>query len=223
MKRNLRRNLLLATALAAVIAGIVLAVAPGGHHQRARHNADTARPSPPGDIQLAARYLGFSRAELRRLMRSGKSLAEVANATPGHSAAGLEQALLAPRQPPTATHKGSAQEQAERAKRLRRRISEEVGRRRRGLADIAIAATYLGLTEAALRAKLRQGHSIASIAGSKAGTSRAGLIALIIKTRSRRLEQAMAARIITAKQERSAITRLKRRTTREVDRTLRAG
>jgi hypothetical protein len=224
MTRNLRRNLLLALALVAAVAGVALALAPHGHHHSARRPPATARPSSaPGDIQVAARYLGISRSKLRRRLRGGVSLAEVASATPGRSAAGLEQALLSSRRPQGATRAGSTQEQAERAKRLRRRIVEEVGRRRSGLGDIAVAARYLGLSEAALRARLLRGHSMGSIAASKAGASRAGLIALIMRTRGRRIEQALAARILTPRQERSALALLKGRATREVDRTLQKG
>jgi hypothetical protein len=46
----------------------------------------------------AAAYLGLSPSTLRSDLRSGKTLAEVADATPGHSSAGLVDALLAARE-----------------------------------------------------------------------------------------------------------------------------
>ncbi len=44
---------------------------------------------------VAARYLGLSAATLRSERRAGKSLAQIASATPGRSTAGLRAALLA--------------------------------------------------------------------------------------------------------------------------------
>jgi hypothetical protein len=59
---------------------------------------------------------------------------------------------------------------------------------------------------------------MSSIAHATAGRSRADLIALIVRTHAKRLEQALAARIITAKQEHAALALLQTRAAREVDR-----
>jgi hypothetical protein len=97
MNRTIRRKLLLSIAAAAVLAGataaVVMAAQPSsprhghghghGHHQR------------HGTLATAAAYLGLSRTQLRSELQSGKSLAQIANATPGTSEAGLIQMLEA--------------------------------------------------------------------------------------------------------------------------------
>jgi hypothetical protein len=47
-----------------------------------------------GGLSAAATYLGISTADLRSQLKSGKTLAAIANATSGKSAAGLIQALV---------------------------------------------------------------------------------------------------------------------------------
>jgi|SRR5690348_3011273 len=46
------------------------------------------------DLETAATYLGLSRQELLDQLRSGKTLAQIANATSGKSASGLVDALV---------------------------------------------------------------------------------------------------------------------------------
>src|SRR6202023_4024968 len=123
------------------------------------------------DATTAARYLGITRAELRRRLRDA-TLAELAAESPGHSPAGLSAALLAPHEAQLTAQHLSPSEAAARVKKLRERVSEELQHRRRGLGDMTVAARYLGVTEAALRSKLLQGHSLAALAKSHPGTSR---------------------------------------------------
>src|SRR5689334_9751945 len=86
MKRSLRQKIFLAIAVAAVLAGgaiaAVAATRGGGHHH------------PSGPLAAAAGYLGVSTSELRGELRSGKSLAQVANSTSGKSAKGLVEAVV---------------------------------------------------------------------------------------------------------------------------------
>jgi hypothetical protein len=56
---------------------------PGGHHPHG------------GGLEVAATYLGTSTEALATQLRSGKTLAQVASATSGKSAAGLIDALVA--------------------------------------------------------------------------------------------------------------------------------
>jgi hypothetical protein len=56
-----------------------VAFAPGHHHARHHH----------GLLAIPAAYLGLTKAQLRDQLASGKTLAQVADATPGKSAAGL--------------------------------------------------------------------------------------------------------------------------------------
>jgi hypothetical protein len=51
----------------------------------------------PGQRAAAARYLGLRPAQLARELRSGKTLAQIANATVGKSAAGLIEAVTTAR------------------------------------------------------------------------------------------------------------------------------
>lgn len=60
---------------------------PGGRHSGTR--------SPRGPLREAAlQYLGLTPAQVAQQLRSGKSLAEIADATPGKSADGLIEAVV---------------------------------------------------------------------------------------------------------------------------------
>jgi hypothetical protein len=62
---------------------------------RARLVAQVSRPRhPSADLIAAAGYLGISEAGLRGKLEAGRTLAEVADSTAGHSATGLIEALL---------------------------------------------------------------------------------------------------------------------------------
>ncbi len=223
MRRPSRRNLLLAMAAAAVLAGIVVAIvaatSDGSHHKRAASR--TGATAPTGDLAIAARYLGITRAQLRHRLR-GATLAQVANATPGRSQAGLERALLSARAAEWKLHGLSAAEQSARTKRLRERIGQTV-LRPIAVMDLEVAARYLRVPEAVLRGELLHGRSLGALADSKAGASRTGLIAAILAARRKRLEAARAAHAISAKVERAALAGLQPRIAREVDRTLGTG
>lgn len=54
-----------------------------------------ARPRPGGGFEAAAKYLGISVQSLVAQLRTGKTLAQIANATSGKSADGLIDALVA--------------------------------------------------------------------------------------------------------------------------------
>jgi hypothetical protein len=59
---------------------------PGGQH---------GRGGPHGGLDAAATYLGLSEPDLMTQLQSGKTLGEIADATPGKSKAGLIAALVA--------------------------------------------------------------------------------------------------------------------------------
>lgn len=113
MARNGKRRLFLAVALAAVLAGGTAAAlgATGSGHSAKRHHGQHRRlharrstaklpgaaAARHGHLHLRAivrSYLGLTRMQLRTELRSGKTLAQIADATPGHSAAGLREAIL---------------------------------------------------------------------------------------------------------------------------------
>ncbi|MHB8531329.1 MAG: hypothetical protein ACYDC2_01280 [Solirubrobacteraceae bacterium] len=220
MRRPARRNLLLAVAAAAVIAAVVVALTASGggagHNRRATGTSRSTQAA--GDLAIAARYLGITRAQLRHRLR-GATLAQVADATPGHTQAGLEGALLAARSAEWKRNGVPTAEQSARAKRLRERVGRAV-LRPIAVSDLAVAAKYLAVPEASVRDQLLGGRSLASLARSHAGTSRAGLIAAILAARTKRLEAAQAAHLISAKVEHVAVAGLPARIAREVVRTL---
>jgi hypothetical protein len=80
----------------------------------------------------AARYLGLSPVQLRAALRAGRSLAQIADATPGKSASGLIDALVASRKAgleraAAAGRLSQAKEQAMLSK-LRTRVTARVNR-----------------------------------------------------------------------------------------------
>ncbi len=96
---------------------------PGGLSAR-RRSARAAR-------QAAASYLGITLAQLRADLHAGKTLAAVADSTPGRSSAGLISVLLAAREaqaPGNGASSKSAAAGAARTARLRERITTFVER-----------------------------------------------------------------------------------------------
>jgi hypothetical protein len=171
MSRLLRRRLALAVAALALLAGGTAAAlgASGGHARKAAH---ARRAGHPPLLSVAAEYLGTSPTLLRAQLQSGKSLAQVAETSPGHSASGLTAALLAAR-----------------TTRLNQRITALVERtggtkpssRTHGRSSArAAAASYLGLSRNRLRSQLHTGRSLAEIAAATPGRSAAGLVDAIV-------------------------------------------
>jgi hypothetical protein len=126
MRGNRTRIVMAAIAVAAVVAGIVLAASGGAGHKgnRGRSAAERAgggagksssakrsaggvnggagaggsvAGEPRGDFAAASAYVGISKAKLRKELSSGRSLAAIAATTPGHSALGLLEAIMRPR------------------------------------------------------------------------------------------------------------------------------
>jgi hypothetical protein len=64
---------------------------------RVNRSAPASTPRPGASPGVAAAYLGVSPAQVRRELQSGRTLAEMANATSGKSATGLIAALVADR------------------------------------------------------------------------------------------------------------------------------
>jgi hypothetical protein len=102
-------------AILVAVAGGGAAIAASGHHGSANANRPGGfpgsgpgpggpppgygfrggGPGPGGDLQTASSYLGISVETLRSDLRSGKTLAQVADATAGKDTAGLVAALFA--------------------------------------------------------------------------------------------------------------------------------
>jgi len=198
MRRRLERRFWIGVALVAVLAGAtaaaVMAAQPASKHARhhsphSRH-AHSRHSDRTSVLAVAAGYLGTTPAEVRGELQSGKSLAEVANATSGKSAQGLIQTLEA-----AAKKKLHAA-----ATRLSARIVAKVDGHPGDGPAVHAATSYLGLTVTQLRADVRSGKTLAQVASSTSGKSEAGLIEAIVAARKTALAtEAKAGRIPQAR------------------------
>ena len=82
----------------------------------------------------------------------------------------------------------------------------------RGFRDIDSAAAYLGISEDALRLRLRDGDTLAEVAKEK-GKSVDGLVSAIVAGTAKRLDEAVAAGRISKAQRDEIVAGLKERTT----------
>ena len=199
MKRSLRQKLFAGTAIAAVIVGGTLAAVTAGR--------GTAHENRGGPLVTAAGYLGVPEAQLRSELQSGRSLAQIANATSGRSSSGLVSVLLA------AGREKLAKSQAN----LPRRVNALVNRVR-VQAQRPAAARYLGLRPAQLASELRSGKTLAQIASATSGKSVSGLIDAIVAARRPALAARVAAGSLTQAQADTRLARLRTRVTASVNR-----
>jgi len=100
MQRSLRQKVIAAAAVAVLLAGGALAAvsATGQTNSRKTRSARLARTvqrRASRDLATAAGYLGLSSGQISSELRSGKTLAQIAAATPGKSEQGLIDALVA--------------------------------------------------------------------------------------------------------------------------------
>lgn len=94
---SLKRKLLAGTAALLVAgggAGAALAATSHGSSAKAPLHAPPLRLTQPGFVRASAFYLGVDAATLRHDMKSGQTIAEVADATSGRSAAKLTTYLV---------------------------------------------------------------------------------------------------------------------------------
>jgi hypothetical protein len=216
MTRALKQKLMIGVAVVAVLAGVtaavVMAAQPAAHHRAG------------GALATAAGYLGVSPTQLRSELQSGRSLAQIADATAGKSEAGLVAALEAA---------GRERLSAATAK-LPSLIAAEVdraggptgasasGRPRRGhRRALATAAGYLGVSAAQLRSELRSGKTLAQIAGATSGKSDAGLVQALVAARKAALAARVSAGKITQAQANAMLPKLAARVSAQVNRTRR--
>ena len=209
--RILKRRLAVAVAVTALLAGgtaVALgATGSASHGRRHTGHSRAAAHQTSTPLTVAAGYLGISAAQLRRELRSGKSLAQVADSTPGRSAAGLVAALLST---------GKA--------RLQQRVTELVNRpggvhaaragarARRGRIRAA-ALSYLGLTREQLARELHSGKTLGQVADATAGKSSAGLVEAIVTAAGRRLDAAVGAGNLSRSAETARLASLRARAT----------
>jgi hypothetical protein len=217
MNRSLKRKLAARAAVVVILAGgavaAVTATGQGPSRTQAAARRSAHRPARR-DLVTAASYLGVTIAQLQRDLGSGKSLAQVADATNGKSAAGLIAALVAEKK----------QKLTAAATSLPKRVTAEVNRsggpgsprngsarrpghargpgaaRRPGWRRLFaaptrlgfVAASYLGTSAAHLQSDLKSGETLARVANATSGRSEAGLIEALVAARRARLAAALA-------------------------------
>jgi hypothetical protein len=228
MSRVSKRKLMIAVAVAAIAAGAIVAVvSSGGGHTgassaaRVRADAAAARARGHTEVGAAADYLGLTKAQLRTQLRSGRTLAQIADATGGKSATGLIEALLGARaaQLNAEVDAKELSPAAERGRlaRLRRRLTAQL-ERTPGYSNLPVSARYLGISTAQLRAELHAGRSLAQIAAATPGKSSAGLIDARVSAREAALAATLASGKLSRATERALASGLRQRVTSEVER-----
>jgi hypothetical protein len=224
VRRGVKQKVVVGAAVAALLAGGSIAAVSATGQGSARKSAAARHRSHRGrarDLAAAAAYLGISPTQLSGELSSAKTLAQVADASPGKSAAGLKQALVAARRARLAS---AAVKLASVSAKLPQRVAAEVNRaggpggvrgarhpatpaaRLNALfsaprASGATAAAYLGVAPARLKAQLGAGETLAQVADATVGKSQTGLVEALLARRRARLADATAAgRISKARQ-----------------------
>jgi hypothetical protein len=196
--------LVLVGVLALAAGGTALAGKGRGDGRAVRGVADVRGPHHHGDVlETAASYLGVGVDSLLTQLRSGKTLAQVADGTSGKSKAGLVAALVAHEKQELADAVKAGrltQSQADTiAATLNDRLNEFVTHSgpgpRFGRAPhhggLETAATYLGTSESALLDQLRSGKTLAQIANATSGKSASGLIDALVADATKRFGTAV--------------------------------
>jgi hypothetical protein len=120
VQRSLRQKVFAGAAVVALLAGGALAAVSATGQKNTHKDRNTVRQARLADraggagrighahdLASAAAYLGVSSARLEGELRAGKTLAQVADATSGKSAAGLIEALVAAKRERLATAVGA--------------------------------------------------------------------------------------------------------------------
>jgi len=172
------------------------------------------------DLAAAAAYLGITQDALVTQLQSGKTLAQIANATSGKSAAGLIDAMVAAEQAEIAAAVKAGQLTQAQADQLTAHLkaheTAEVNGTFHGHGGpggpggphgghgpgdaLAAAATYLGISQSALIAQLQSGKTLAQVAEATGGKSTAGLVAALVAAEQAELAAAVKAGSLTQAQ-----------------------
>jgi hypothetical protein len=177
------------------------------------------------EVAAAAKYLGLDESALRTKLENGQSLADVAKAQ-SKDLDGLKSAILDAAKgdlDKAVADKTLTQSQADDILNgLKSHIDDVVNanmrlHRDRGPkigfgfgfgADSAAAAKYLGLSESALRTKLRNGQSLADVAKAQSKDVQ-GLEDAIVASQKARLDQAVSDKKVTQSQADDMLAELK--------------
>lgn len=223
MARTLRRRVALVIAFSAILAGgtaVALgATATPKHARTTRHtrlHAGGVR-AHGGLVSAAASYLGLTSIQLQEQLRGGKTLAQIADATPGKSEAGLVAAMLAavkakiPSPPPALEARIKALVNRSPKTELKRHGA--LGAARHGALRAAVLS-YLGLTRHQLILEMKSGKTIAQIADTTPGKSAGGLTEVMVNAIKPRMDAAVAAHKLSKREEAAHLVRLKSRIAR---------
>ena len=225
MSRQTKRWVLIGAAVAAVLAGVLIAVFAGrGHHSS--HGGSSTAGANAGPVAIAATYLGVSRPQLRRQLQQGKSLSGIAS-TQGKSRQGLIEALMQHRAAALARARANgsitAAEEKARLAALRARVSGVVDRSLRAGSltrrDLDAAAAYLGTSRGRLAAQISAGRTLAQIAAATPGKSAAGVTKAVVRSRKRFLAAQAASGRITRATQAALVRNLPRRVAAAVNRS----
>lgn len=217
---------MIGVAIAAVIAGVIVAIVTATGHSHAPVNsagASSGRSGSRGELAVAASYLRLTGVQLHSDLRAGRTLAGVANATSGKSAAGLVEVLVnakaAGLDAAGADGKLPRAKESARLAELRKRTTADVNRPRGAGGDLSAPASYLGVTPEQILNERRSGRSLARIANATRGKSAAGLIEALVSARKANLAAAVAAGSLARASENMMLSTLRRRVTAEVNRS----
>lgn len=187
------------------------------------------------DLTIAAKAIGITEEELRKELRDGKSIAQVAEAK-GVSADTVIDALVGDAKAHLAEHVAAGRMTQAEADRIEANLEERVtamvnhtreGReerkeRRPGAhlkANLAVAAKALGMTEVEVRTALASGQSLAQLAESK-GVPVATVIAALVDHAKTNLAAKVAAGELTQAEADAKAATIELRINEMVQRTL---
>jgi hypothetical protein len=206
----------------AAVAVLALGAGAAWAHGRAGHDDGGRRAATPalarvGGANPVTAYLGIGAGRLRADLKAGQTLAQIANATPGRSAAGLVQALTAAAKSKldaavAAGKLTAAQEQFVLGKLTPAITSIVNGASLTNLGmhipGVQGALAYLGLTTVQVLGDLAHGMSLAQIANATPGKSAAGLIQTLEAAAKAQLDTAVTAGVLTPAREQALLTRI---------------
>ena len=177
------------------------------------------------EVAAAAKYLGLDESALRTKLENGQSLADVAKAQ-SKDLDGLKSAILDAAKgdlDKAVADKTLTQSQADDILNELKSHIDDVANANMRLhrdggpkmefgfgfgADSAAAAKYLGLSESALRTKLRNGQSLADVAKAQSKDAQ-GLEDAIVASQKARLDQAVSDKKVTQSQADDMLAELK--------------
>jgi hypothetical protein len=222
MRRILRRRIALGVALAAVLVGgtaVALGATTAPTHRRGTRQQRThARGEKRHSmIQAASAYLGLPPAAIAEQLHQGKSLAEIAAATPGKTEAGLIAAMTEAVKQKFATPPAELEARVKaivnRTPGTEKTRHARLGGRRHGALRAALLA-YLGITRHELIQQLKTGKTIAQVADATPGKSVTGLTEALLATFTTKLDAKVAAKEMSKSAESAKVTLLRARISR---------